>query len=874
MTTYADWFRDITGDAPYPWQAALGEEPSFGDRLLRIPTGFGKTAGTALAWLFNRCVRADDAWPRRLVFCLPMRVLVEQTERVLQEWVKKAGLDVPVVVLLGGREAARSWFEDIEKPAIVVGTQDMLLSRALNRGYASARGLWPMEFGALHSDALWVTDEVQLMDTGLATTTQLAAFRRAEAGAGRPSIRPTATWWMSATLQPSWLQSIDFADHLPSVPQMAIAPTERNGGLWAVRKTLMVRKDLTTPGEVASLVRAEHGPGTVTLVIVNTVERAKKVAEELETLRKKKDKNAASPEVRVVHSRFRGSERRGWSADGPGGFLRKKVAPPEAGRIIVATQVVEAGVDISASVLVTDLAPWSSLVQRFGRSARYHGESGRVFVVGAVPSKAPEARPYEIATLASASAALDDLAAGAADVGPLSLEQFEERLASEAPERITALYPYEPAHVLRRPDFDELFDTSADLSGADLDVGRYIRSGEDRDVTVFWRALESGEKTLAKLEWPSRDELCPVGISQIRDFLKGDKHGYVFDFLTGAWARRPADRIVPGMTVLLDASAGGYSRETGWEPSSRAPVSAIGTPPKELEHGMLEASLENDGDALSLANGYKTIRAHGHEAALEAQRLGKSLGLSQRLSELLQLAARWHDAGKAHPTFQQAIRSAARAESSLFGNRHDLAKAPSAAFARPPYGDRPGFRHELASTLMMFEVLRRKDPFHAALLGPHREVLALLEVVVVPVADETRLEAHPLADELASLTADEFDLVAYLVCAHHGKVRGRWASTPQDIGAGLGAIHGIVETTDEVPALDLPDARGAATALPALKLSLAPAAMGLGGLYGASWTDRCQRLVARLGPFTLALMEAVLRVADWRASRLPAQETP
>ena len=42
-----------------------------------------------------------------------------------------------------------------------------------------------------------------------------------------------------------------------------------------------------------------------------------------------------------------------------------------AGRIVVATQVVEAGVDISARTLVTELAPWSSLVQRFGRVARY-----------------------------------------------------------------------------------------------------------------------------------------------------------------------------------------------------------------------------------------------------------------------------------------------------------------------------------------------------------------------------------------------------------------------------------------------------------------------------------------------------------------------
>ena len=64
-------------------------------------------------------------------------------------------------------------------------------------------------------------------------------------------------------------------------------------------------------------------------------------------------------------------------------------------RVIVATQVVEAGVDVSARTLVTELAPWSSLVQRFGRCARYGG-SGRVVVVDrgrderAAPPYAPE----------------------------------------------------------------------------------------------------------------------------------------------------------------------------------------------------------------------------------------------------------------------------------------------------------------------------------------------------------------------------------------------------------------------------------------------------------------------------------------------------
>ena len=862
MSEYDAWFERITGDSPYPWQASLGEEATCADRVLRIPTGFGKTAGTALAWLYRRCVCGDERWPMRLVFCLPMRVLVEQTERVLEEWVKRAKLDVSVFTLLGGREAAR-WVDKIDRPAILVGTQDMLLSRALNRGYASARGLWPMEFGALHHDVLWVADEVQLMDTGLATTTQLAGFRRDDQARGRPRFRPASTWWMSATLQQGWLATVDFTASR-ELPRIAIPPESRKGGLWDVRKTLTFRRDAGAPEEIAKLAVGEHREGRLSLVIVNTVDRATKVFAAIEKLCKKEKK---AVDLKLVHSRFRGAERRGWE------FLRRAAPVGIGGRILVATQVVEAGVDISAGVLVTDLAPWSSLVQRIGRSARYAGETGEVFVVGDAPAKDAEARPYDRGALVAAAEALTDLERSERDVGPATLERFEEQLAESDPARLARLYPYEPTHVLRRPDLDDLFDTSADLSGADLDVSRYIRSGDERDVSVFWRAVEGEPGTLEEVAWPSRDELCPVPVGELRKFLeKEEKHAYVFEYLSGKWARRRArDRLVPGMTVLLAANAGGYRVEAGWDPSSK-----IGAPPlvpTADKYTLLEASLASDDDAASVADGYKTIRVHGHEAGVEAARLATAFGLAPDLGRLLSLAARWHDAGKAHPAFQAAISRQAREADSFFGKRDDLAKAPGGAFTKPPYPTRPGFRHELVSTLMLFEVLRRRDPKHAALLGAHEELLVLTGATFVAVADAERLESHPLADELFALDSDQIDLVAYLVCAHHGKVRGRWASTPQDMEAEHGGIHGVV-AGDVTPRLSLADIAGEAIEIPSVTLSLASAAMGVNPRYGASWGDRTSRLLERHGPFALAFLETLLRIADWRASALPPEASP
>jgi len=131
--------------------------------LIHVPTGAGKTEAMLLAWLWNR-VALD--WPRRLVYCLPMRVLVEQTaaraERILRNldlYIAKSSQDpdgtkVPFHVLMGG-EVDDDWAGYPERPAMLIGTQDMLLSRALNRGYAMSRYRWPVHFGLLNSDAFW-----------------------------------------------------------------------------------------------------------------------------------------------------------------------------------------------------------------------------------------------------------------------------------------------------------------------------------------------------------------------------------------------------------------------------------------------------------------------------------------------------------------------------------------------------------------------------------------------------------------------------------------------------------------------------------------------------------------------------------------------
>jgi hypothetical protein len=42
--------------------------------FIRIPTGFGKTAGGVLAWLWTRVYQENDEWPRRLVLWVGLRL--------------------------------------------------------------------------------------------------------------------------------------------------------------------------------------------------------------------------------------------------------------------------------------------------------------------------------------------------------------------------------------------------------------------------------------------------------------------------------------------------------------------------------------------------------------------------------------------------------------------------------------------------------------------------------------------------------------------------------------------------------------------------------------------------------------------------------
>lgn len=473
------FFRQATGHDPYPYQERLArpEQPGAWPDLIDIPTGLGKTGAVALAWLYRQ-YNGDESAPTRLIWCLPMRTLVEQTHDVVTQWATRlaplfadAGRPLPTAEMMMGGAQSTTWASHPEHPAVVIGTQDLLLSRALMRGYGMSRYAWPMHFAWVHTDALWVFDETQLMGVGVETSAQLDAFRQLLG-----TVKPSRSIWMSATLGQRQLETVDHPQ--PDAGWQTVQLNDTDRALAVVQQRTHASKPIAASPialdkaggkevdkrgaksdyamQLAERIVQKHQPGTLTLVILNRVSRAQAVYEAI--------RNAAPGQrAALLHSRFRPSDRR----------AHYEVLAGEGDRIVVSTQVVEAGVDVSAKTMFTELAPWSSLVQRFGRCNRY-GEFDNANIEWldlSVADEKDETRlPYELSDLDTARALLSALT----DAGPAALAEVDY-----APPRV--IRP-----VIRRKDMVELFDTTPDLGGNDLDVSRYVRDElNDSDVSVF-----------------------------------------------------------------------------------------------------------------------------------------------------------------------------------------------------------------------------------------------------------------------------------------------------------------------------------------------------------------------------------------------------
>jgi CRISPR-associated endonuclease/helicase Cas3 len=800
MTSFETFFRSATDSPPYGYQARIARVGL--PTVVQAPTGAGKT-GIVLAWLWRRLHGPDPGTiPRRLVYALPQRSLVEQVAEQVSGWLAKLGLEQQValhVVMGGAGRTQWQWRMDMHEPAIVVGTVDSLVSKALNRGYGIGRATYPIDFALVTNGAHWIIDEVQLCPESTTTLRQLAAF-----AAGFGTAEPVGLTCMSATITEYLLATVD--NPAPSRDDViTIQPEDRVGEL-AIRlgATRMVRRLAAEPGgypAVAREVAGLHRPGSLTLVVLNTVAAARDVHKAL--------RDGAVP-CTLLHSRFRARER--------AGLARKIGQPPgEAGHIVVATQVVEAGIDLNAAVLVTEAAPWPNVVQRAGRCNR----TGRVDEAGLWWLPPSTAAPYLEADVKAAVAELERIE-GAVVTG-------EELLAREV--AVTELQ----VAALRRPDLVGLFDTAPDLSGADLDIAPYVRDADDLDAQLAWatwtpEADAPDGRPPADAKAPEAPWRCRVPLGELAKLAKRASI-WRLDQAIGRWTKvGPAgpDRARPGEVLVMAAADGGYDPETGFDPASKQPVpdcpplgvqgevaaQVPGSSPESVVG--VAAGLEDAfaADSASVAQrGWVSLRQHSEDARDQARGLIGVMqpNLSSAASEAAVMGAYLHDAGKAYPTWQDALCELAppqRREEIAAGR--PWAKSDSDKPLR--FHDQAMFRHELASLLLMD--------------GPLRSLLAGM--------------AEP-------------GLTRYLVLAHHGRLRVQVRDPAE---ATPGKLLGLAAAeTKQIPGI---------FGLPESELTVDLGQFGLGG--ERSWTRDALELRDRYGPFVLAYLESLVRVADWRAS--------
>lgn len=395
----------------YPYQAKVKTLLHAGRPvILQAPTGSGKTRAALAPFIEAFIDLPPDRFPKQCLYAVPMRVLATQFEHeyrsLAESYERRFRRRLDVRIQTGERPDDPELMGDL-----VFATLDQVLSSALGVPYSLSAGKANVNVGAVLGSYL-VFDEFHLFppQATQATLQLLRLFGRFV-----PFVLMTATF--SATMLQEVAQLLGAEPILVSVDEVARIETQegkrpRKSRRFAVRETPIKANDVLVAHDrrsvavgntvdraldlYQSLVEAGCRPVPVTHPALSPLydylrraaspdEHRRLLAQAVDTLRQEM---ADAPEntnwVMLLHSRFERPHRQVKEA-----FLRAECGPQEEEKgmqwqiprlIVVATQVVEVGLDITSQALHTELAPAASIIQRAGRCARYPGEQGQVYV--------------------------------------------------------------------------------------------------------------------------------------------------------------------------------------------------------------------------------------------------------------------------------------------------------------------------------------------------------------------------------------------------------------------------------------------------------------------------------------------------------------
>ncbi|MCB2262740.1 MAG: type I-U CRISPR-associated helicase/endonuclease Cas3 [Candidatus Thiosymbion ectosymbiont of Robbea hypermnestra] len=548
---FKDYFEALTGFGPLSWQKRLfgeyfarGEIPASVD----IPTGLGKTAVMAL-WLIARARHKGKALPRRLVYVVDRRAVVDQAtdfalelrERLdgegdvassLKADLDLAGCSLPISTLRGQHVDNREWQEDPGTPAIVVGTVDMIGSRLLFEGYGVSRKMRPYHAGLLGVDTLVVLDESHLVppferlieaiarDSGeLGPRGQsddklippfrllsLSATGRERSDHEEPHLkRPVTATGRGDTDRVFRLEDSDLEE-----PHLEHSVTKQRLDAKKGLEFHPIQDEKSLPiklAEAAWNLCANRQLPVRCILFCNSRDTAEKTQAEIEKLKKKDqtDGDVAPPKLfvgaRRVFEREKARERLQKM-----GFIAKDDKrddeEPKKKYFLIATSAGEVGVDLDADHMVCDLVAWERMVQRLGRVNRRGEGDARVLVIDPgppKPKKVGKPTPGEEKTAQQHTTVhrlLDRLPKrkddGLIDVSPGALRSLKRRAEHDLElqaliDDATTPEPLRPA--LTRPLVDAWSMTSLKEHTGRPEVGPWLRGWVDDDpqTAVVWR---------------------------------------------------------------------------------------------------------------------------------------------------------------------------------------------------------------------------------------------------------------------------------------------------------------------------------------------------------------------------------------------------
>lgn len=665
------FFRAVHGPAPFPWQrrliARLLEGGGWPDELT-LPTATGKTAAidvalfhlaaelhrggerrapVRIALVVDRRLIVDDAHARAETIARALADPTREAEAIrrvaaaLGKLAESPGRPLLVRRLRGGVPREDDWARTPAQPTVLTSTVDQVGSRLLFRGYGLTPSVAPIHAGLLGADCLILLDEVHLSRPFRQTLD--AVVRSGRGGADSP-VRPLRRVLMTATPAgasgPGRAFALDGDDlaHPVLAPRLTrpkpaalveIRPSKGRAGAGddaggrageaAKRRAIEHDRVEAVCARVASALEHLGGPAgriggapPVVGVVVNRVLRARAVYERLAAAY---DVPAGDGEpgvrrVTLVIGPARGVDRER--------LVDRDLAPLKTGRgaarealegarIVVATQTIEAGVDLDFDGLVTEVAALDALRQRFGRLNRAgrdiepyaavlahpgddlkpKGDGDPLYGMAAAQTweklsgwHAGDGRvDFAHAAMAPRLAALSDaeqaaLAAPGTDA-PVVLPAYIDLWSQTAP--VPASDP-EPALFLHGPNRSD--PTVRLVWRGDLTEGTLDRAGAVLDVAPV-RGAEAVEISLAAARaWLSWRGSTPVDFADVPGRGGGEaatgrgRAAFRVDRGGGEVLRDPA-ALRPGDLLVVPATYGGCDR-FGWRPESREPVPDVG----------------------------------------------------------------------------------------------------------------------------------------------------------------------------------------------------------------------------------------------------------------------------------------------------------